>query len=308
MMADPGGQRLPADIEIGRVRLQVADLERSLGFYRDVIGFRVLRRRDGVAHLGPASSAAAGASETAGANAGRGRSSGPGAILLELVEKPGVRPVPPTGLLGIYHFALLLPGRGDLGRFVRHQSRRGTRLGAADHAFSEAVYLEDPDGITIEVYADRPREAWPAREGGDLPLVSDPLDFAGLMDEADQRDWAGVPRDARVGHVHFFVDDLDTAAAFYVHGLGFQPMISVPTALFVSAGGYHHHVGLNTWALRLPDAEAVEGVARRLEAEGFDVSRADADAVGSGGEAPGTAVVARDPWGIEVRVTTGPGP
>lgn len=319
-MADPEGPRLPADTGIGRVRLQVADLERSLAFYRDVIGFRVLDRRDGVARLGPGSSADADGSATADANAERGGSSGPpGAVLLELVEKPGVRPVPQTGLLGIYHFALLLPGREDLGRFVRHQTRRGTRFGAADHAFSEAVYLEDPDGITLEVYADRPRDAWPGRQAGNLPLVSDPLDAAGLMAAAaGSREWDGVPPGAGVGHMHFFVDDLDAAAAFYVHGLGFEPMISVPTALFVSAGGYHHHVGLNTWRagaraatdddaklldweLRLPDGAAVEGVARRLEAKGFDVAPPAVDDADHA-EPREHAIVARDPWGIRVKV------
>ena len=324
-MADPGGQRLPADIGIGRVRLQVADLERSLGFYRDVIGFRVMHQRGAVAQLGAVAAGAADGSEPADADEEGNRSSGTDAVLLELVEEPGARPVPQTGLLGLYHFALLLPGREDLGRFVRHQAREGTRFGAADHVFSEAVYLEDPDGITIEVYADRPRDAWPSRAGGDLPLVSDPLDFAGLVDAAGQRDWQGVPRGAGVGHMHFFVDDLDTGAAFYVRGLGFAPMISVPTALFVSAGGYHHHVGLNTWRagartateddaklldweLRLPDGAAVESVARRLEANGFDVDRAPPDGGGTGGEARASAVAARDPWGIEVRVTAAPGP
>jgi len=178
---------LPPDTRLGRVRLQVADLERSLAFYRDAIGFRVLDRADGTVALG------------VGTPPDGGPPSAAGPALLELVEKPGVRPVPRTGLLGIYHFALLLPSRPDLGRFVRSLARRGIPFGAADHGFSEALYLEDPDGITIEVYRDRPREDWPTagERGGSpgpaaaaadalgpdtagrgLPLVSDPLDAA----------------------------------------------------------------------------------------------------------------------------------
>lgn len=279
--------RLP-DVRLGTVRLQIAELVRSLGFYRDVIGLRVLDRDEGRASLGPAD----------------------GPVVLELVEKPGVSPVPPTGLLGIYHFALLLPTRADLGRFVRRQAREGVRFGAADHAFSEATYLEDPDGITIEVYADRPRSAWPERPDGALPLVSDPLDGAGLMQAAGEQEWEGVPAGAVIGHVHFFVDDLGRARDFYVEGLGFDPMISVPTALFVSAAGYHHHVGLNTWKagaatasdedarlldweLIVPGDEALEAAADRLEMAGFGVEREEG------------AVRARDPWDTAVRLRAG---
>lgn len=276
---------LPAGVRLGSVRLQVASLDRSLAFYRDRIGFSEHYRDGGMARLG-----------------------GPGGpILLELVEEPGVSPVPRSGLLGIYHFALLLPGRAALGRFVRHLTRNGLRFGAADHAFSEAVYIEDPDGITLEVYADRPEDEWPARHDGSLPLVSDPLDAAGLMAAAGDGEWAGVPEGAVVGHVHLFVGDLDRARAFYVDGLGFDPMIRVPSALFVSAGGYHHHVGLNTWRAGAPVADdddarlldwelvvpgaTVDEVVGRLEDGGFPVQ------VGT------DAAVARDPWGIRVRVT-----
>ncbi len=278
---------MSAGHRIGRVRLQVADLSRSLGFYRDGIGLRELGRADGVAELGGAE----------------------GPALLELVAAPGVRPVPRTGLLGIYHFALLLPTRADLGRFVRRQVREGVRFGAADHAFSEALYLEDPDGITIEVYADRPRPDWPGGPDGDLPLVSDPLDAAGLMEAAGDRDWDGVPAGSVIGHMHFFVDDLAAARTFYVDGLGFEPMITVPSALFVAADGYHHHVGLNTWRagaptatpedarlldweLRLPGAGALQDVAAGLDAAGFGPERQ-----------PDGTVLARDPWGIAVRLT-----
>ena len=281
------GSGLPAGVRVGRVRLQVADVERSLGFYRDVIGFRELARDGGVAELGPAG----------------------GPVLVELAEKAGVRPVPRTGLLGIYHFALLLPTRPDLGRFIRRQVGRGVRFGAADHAFSEALYLEDPDGITIEVYADRPRRDWSVGPDGGLPLVSDPLDAAGLMAAAGDREWEGVPAGSVIGHMHFYVDDLVAARAFYVDGLGFEPKITIPSALFVAAGGYHHHVGLNTWRagapaatredarlldweLRLPYAGALAAAVAGLEDAGFGPER----------RSDGTALVP-DPWGITVRLT-----
>lgn len=284
--SDPQRFRLPPTVGIGRVRLQVADLDRSLGFYRDVIGFREIGRTDAVAELGATD----------------------GPTLLELRERPGVRPVPRSGLLGIYHFALLLPRRPDLGRFLRRQVSHRVRFGAADHAFSEALYLEDPDGITIEVYADRPREKWASPGGGGLPLVSDPLDAAGLMEAAGSRDWQGVPPGAVVGHMHFYVDDLGRAGDFYT-ALGFEPMITIPSALFVAAGGYHHHVGLNTWRagapvasdqdarlldweLRLPDPDTLSSTLASLERAGYD-------------RVPGQdrAVRVRDPWGITVRLT-----
>lgn len=232
-----------------------------------------------------------------------------GPVLLELVERSGARPVPRTGRLGIYHFALLLPTRPDLGRFLRRLVRLSFRFGAADHALSEALYLEDPDGITIEVYADRPRAEWVPGPGGAMPLVSDPLDAPGLMAAAGAGIWEGVPAGGRVGHMHFYVDDLDRAARFYVQGLGFEPMITIPSALLVAAGGYHHPVGLNTWRagapvatdvdarlldweLRLPDARAVERVGAALQAAGFAADPQDG------------VLSAADPWGITVRLTT----
>lgn len=280
------GFRLPAAIRLGRVRLQVADLDRSLGFYRDRIGFRVVDRGDGIAELAAAE----------------------GPVLLELVEREGARPVPRSGLLGIYHFALLLPGRPHLGRFVRHLARRDVRFGAADHAFSEALYLEDPDGITIEVYADRPRGEWATRPDGSLPLVSDPLDAPGLMEAGGDRDWQGVPKGAVMGHMHFFVDDLESAGRFY-GALGFEATITTPSALFVAAGGYHHHVGLNTWRagaptatpedarlldweLRLPGPETLHAATQSLQEAGFGVEARAGD-----------VALARDPWGITVRLT-----
>jgi catechol 2,3-dioxygenase len=282
----PPGFRLPQGTRVGAVRLQVADIERSLRFYRDLIGLALLDASGERAALG---------------------AHGAGTVLLELVEQPGVRAVPRRGLLGLYHFALLLPSRQALGRFVRQQLALGTPFGAADHSFSEATYLVDPDGLTIEVYADRPRESWQVR-AGEYVAVSDPLDAAALVAAAGEESWSGVPAGSVIGHVHLYVDDLATAATFYHDGLGFDRTIwSYPGALFVSAGGYHHHVGLNTWArgapaasaedarmlyweLVVPDAAVAAAAARSLEAAGYTPARED------------DAVVAADPWGTTVRL------
>jgi catechol 2,3-dioxygenase len=269
----------------------VADLGRSLDYYRNVLGFVPLEgeTRPGVARLGAAGSAWP---------------------LLELREHRGARPVPRRGRIGLYHVAILLPSRGDLGRFLDHVMTRDERLGASDHGVSEALYLTDPDGITIEVYRDRPRSEWPV-QGGHVWMGNEPLDGDAVLRSGGGAPFEGLPEGTTVGHVHFYVEDLDKARAFYVDALGFDVTFEgYPGALFVASGGYHHHVGLNTWAagspiagpedagivhweLVLPDARAVESTAARLRAAGHDVA---ADAA---------AVEARDPWGIAVHLLDG---
>ncbi len=286
----PRGYRLTAAARVGRVTLQVSDLERSLAFYRDLIGFRVIEGPDAgdppVATLGADASAEA---------------------LLVLREKPGARPVPRRGRLGLYHFALLLPDRAALGRFVRHAGDAGIPMGAADHLVSEALYLTDPDGLQMEVYADRAREAWGVTNG-EYAMAVDPLDIRSLLAAAGDTPWSGVPAGSTIGHMHFYVGDLAQAETFYHHGLGFDKVAwSFPGALFISAGGYHHHVGLNTWAasapvatdadarllqweLVLPDHSDVMAAAGSLAEAGFEA------ALGNHGAA------ATDPWGIHVRI------
>ena len=223
----PPGYRLPDATRLGRVRLQVASLDRSLPFYEDVLGLRRLDRRDGVATLG---------------------ASGDGTALVELHERAGARPVPRRGRLGLYHFAVLLPDRAALGRFLAHLAARGVRAGMSDHAVSEALYLTDPDGLGIEVYADRPRDAW-RYAGRQLHMHTEPLDTASLLAAGGGAPWAGMPPGTVIGHVHLHVGDIDAAAAFYHAALGFDKVVwSYPGALFLSAGGYHHHLGTNTWA------------------------------------------------------------
>ncbi len=287
----PPGYRLPADSRLGPVRLQVADLARSLAYYERVLGLRVLARGSQNATLGP---------------------QGDATTLVELHERPGAAPVPRRGRLGLYHFAILLPERAALGRFVRHLAEVGEYAGMSDHLVSEAVYLTDPDGLGIEVYADRPKSAW-RRDGQQLAMATEPLDVAGLIRAAGPERWAGMPAGTVTGHVHLFVGDIDAAAAFYHAGLGLDKVVwSYPGALFLSAGGYHHHLGVNTWAREAApagedDARLLEWEVRvpaREDARAALASLARAGALVEGGEDGG---VARDPWGTVVRVRGGTG-
>jgi catechol 2,3-dioxygenase len=264
--------RIPAEAHIGRVRLAVSDLERSIEFYRDVIGLSVLEASGLEAKLGP---------------------HGEDRVLLELAEQPGVRPIAPHSRLGLYHTAFLLPSRTDLSRFVRHLWESGVPFGSGDHLVSEALYLVDPDGLEVEVYADRPRELWPY-VGQRLRMGTEAVRLDELM-ALSRGGWQGAPAGTRIGHVHFYVGDLRLAEAFYVAGLGFDIVARMPSARFVSAGGYHHHVGLNTWAagspvagdedarllrweLVLPTAEDVNAVKKSLVEAGF------AETVDAGGQ------------------------
>ena len=283
----PTGFRLPDETRLGAVRLQVSDLERSLDYYQRVIGLRVLHRDGGTATLA---------------------AHGDDRPLVVLRERAGAAPVPPHGRLGLYHFAVLLPTRADLGRFLRHLAESGARAGASDHLVSEALYLRDPDGLGIEVYADRPRSVWEAH-GHELRMATVPLNAEEVLREAGDAPWTGVPAGTTIGHVHLHVGDLDRAASFYHEALGFDKVVwSYPGALFLSAGGYHHHLGLNTWAagapppgeddaklldwsLVLPDAESAAAAAESLERAGYPVERS--------GDREFTT---RDPWGTALRL------
>jgi catechol 2,3-dioxygenase len=217
-------------------------------------------------------------------------------------------PVPRRGRLGLYHFALLLPDRAALGRFVAHLAALGVRAGASDHLVSEALYLNDPDGLGIEVYADRPRHAW-RMNGSILAMATDPLDLDDLVRAAAGAAWTGAPRGTRIGHLHLHVGGLERAAAFYHTGLGLDRItLDFPGALFLSAGGYHHHLGTNTWAsgaspagpgdarllewtIQLPRQSDIGDAARSLAGSGYAVEREEGDAV------------VDDPWGTGLRLT-----
>ena len=282
----PDGYRLPDQTHIGAVRLQVADLVRSLEYYREVLGLRVLSSATPQASLG-----AEGASRP----------------LIELLEQRGVQPVPRGGLLGLYHFAVLLPDRAALGRFIAHLSALGIHAGSADHAVSEAIYLTDPDGLGIEVYADRPRAAWRSDSTRQLFMTTAPLDVRSLVAASGGGAWTGMPPGTTIGHVHLHVGDLGAAEAFYHRALGFDKVVwTYPGALFLSAGGYHHHLGTNTWSAGPPAGDHHARllswdlvVPRQTDAEAAARSLADA------GHAPTTAPNAftvADHWGTPLRI------
>ncbi len=218
--------KLPDQTQIGVVALVVRDLERSLDFYSRSLGLEEIARSNGVARLG------------AGARA-----------LLELRAEPQAPPRPPR-TTGLFHFAVLVPSRAELAASLSRLAATGIRLtGASDHLVSEALYLNDPDGIGIEIYRDRPREEW-EHEGGELRMATLPLDLESILADLPSDFDAGqkLAAGTRIGHVHLNVADLGDSERFYVSELGFDVTVrSYPGALFVSAGGYHHHLGLNTW-------------------------------------------------------------
>lgn len=210
----------------GAVRLVVRDLDRSLRYYQERIGLRLLRREDGTAALGADQD-----------------------VLLTLVEQPNALPVQ-RGRTGLYHFALLTPDRVALSRVLNHLLAMQTPIdGASDHGVSEALYLSDPDGHGIEIYRDRPRREWPFVKGS-LGMTTDPLDVRGLAAaDRTRAPWEGIDPRTVMGHIHLHVADLAAAEHFYVDLLGLDLMQRFGgQAAFVSAGGYHHHLGLNTWA------------------------------------------------------------
>ncbi len=284
----PRGCRLPDATRLGPVRLQIADLSRSLAFYEQVLGLRRIAGDSAHALLA---------------------AHGEDRVLVELVERAGARPSSPRGQLGLYHFAILFPNRPALGRLARHLAAMGVRAGAGDHLVSEALYLSDPDGLGIEVYADRPRSSW-QRRGRELMIGTEALDMSGLMRVAGEEVWTGMPASTTIGHVHLQVGDLEAAATFYSEALGFDRMTwGYPGALFLGAGGYHHHVGTNTWAgrgarpptegdarllewtIEVPAMDDVAAVEQSLADAGFAAER----------EADGS-VATRDPWGTTLRL------
>jgi catechol 2,3-dioxygenase len=284
---------LPSGTHIGHVRLQVSDLERALVFYRDQLGFRQVGQES---------------AQTALSATGRP----PARILLS--ERPSARRKP-SGTTGLYHLAIRLPTRRALSRvFRRLVEHRWPFQGFSDHAVSEALYLADPDGNGIELYVDRPRERW-SWENGQIAMTTQPLDVEALLAETDgdATPWTGIDPDTDIGHVHLHVSDLEQAEAFYsdLLGLGVTQR-GYPGALFLAAGTYHHHLGVNAWAgrgapppppdavgllsfaLHVPDEKAWRSLVARLQEAGWEVEDQQL-------EAPGSALV-RDPDGNGVEL------
>lgn len=254
------------DTAIGQVHLTISDLERSLDFYQNIIGLQLHRREGNTAYLG------AGQTD-----------------LLRLTEQPNAQRVP--GTTGLYHFAILVPSRFELAQSLKRIAETQTPVeGFADHLVSEAIYLPDPDGNGIEIYRDRPRDQW-EYANGQIKMATDPLDINGVMSElaGNEQPWQGLHPNTVIGHIHLHVADIGQAEEFYHGALGFDLVLRYgPSASFLSAGGYHHHLGVNTWAgrtpppsdaiglrwftIRLPHAGALSSVVDNLRQAGITVT------------------------------------
>jgi catechol 2,3-dioxygenase len=280
----PDGYRLPEETHIGAVTLQVSDLERSTSFYRDILGFQLLGSDDEEVHLGTGDTR-----------------------LINL--KPGARGPLRARRLGLYHFAILLPDRPALGRALQHLLRNGIQPGASDHLVSEALYLDDPDGLGIEIYRDRPRNEW-SNTDRQLDMATNPLDMEAVIAAGGGKEWLGMPDGTTIGHVHLHVGNIDDAKRFYHNALGLDVVVwSYPGALFLSAGGYHHHLGTNTWAgshasppqrdepqllhwqLVLPTTADVSNAAENIQTAGYNATPAE----------PGGSI-AIDPWDTRLQL------
>ncbi|ADC51538.1 hypothetical protein BpOF4_17485 [Alkalihalophilus pseudofirmus OF4] len=210
---------------VGQVNLKVQDLDRSIAFYKEVIGFKVLNQTPRSAVF-----------------------TADGTTALLSVEQPDQVVPKQARTTGLYHFALLLPKREDLAQIVHHFVRHDVQLGSSDHLVSEALYLSDPDGNGIEIYVDRDPSEW-SWSNGEVQMAVDPLNFPDLLTTHKQQPWKGLPAGTVMGHIHLHVSELRKTEEFYIKGLGFEVVNRFGSqALFIADGQYHHHIGLNTWA------------------------------------------------------------
>ena len=259
-------QTIAPETTIGEVHLTVTNLDNALKFYRDQLGFSLLSQAGGQALLGAGS-----------------------AGLLRLFENTAARQV--KGVTGLYHFAVLLPDRRSFARLIYHLAENGIEVsGVADHGVSEAIYMSDPDGNGIELYSDRRRNDWPRDDLGRLQMGTEQLDMEDLLLELRNGldPFTGLPEHTIVGHIHLHVANLASADHFYREVLGFELIQRYgSSAMFFSAGGYHHHVGVNVWAgegapppppdavglrwfeIRLPGQAALDAISARLQAAGI---------------------------------------
>lgn len=254
------------NVYVKGVRLKVMDLEKSLAFYEDTVGFQVLSKTETKIIL------------TAN-----------GSTPLLTLEKASLPKQKKT--TGLYHFALLLPSRKDLGMFVQHLAQRLFPIeGATNHEISEAIYFSDPDGNGIEVYCDTPPDTW-RWESGLIEATNKHLDLMALFSVAGGETWEKLPADTVMGHIHLHVAELENVERFYCQGLGFQVVMRMANhALFFSTGGYHHHIGVNIWnglgaptpakatvglrnyTIKFPTIEAREEAILNLENLGHEVT------------------------------------
>jgi catechol 2,3-dioxygenase len=282
--------KLDPNTILGYVALIVSNLDRSIAFYRDILGFQVRRSINGVAQLGAG-----------------------GEDVVVLHENPGARRV--RGTTGLYHFAVLVPSRVELAKSLKRLADTQWPVqGFADHLVSEAIYLPDPDGNGIEIYRDRLRSEWP-RLNGQIRMATDPLDLDGLLAELEghEEPGTGLHPQTVLGHMHLHVGHLPQANAFYGDVIGLDLITSFGnSALFMSAGGYHHHLGLNTWAgvgapppppdtiglryftIKLPKSNEVSAIVDRARDNGGSIEETE------------RGVLLRDPFKNSVLLTVQP--
>lgn len=283
--------KLHEDTQIGLVQIRVSNLERSLDFYQNVVGLQVLRRQGREAEL-----------------------TADGSQVLLIVRELENAVIPRrNSFAGLYHFAILLPDRPSLGLVLRNLIDSGIHIGQGDHLVSEALYIQDPDNNGIELYRDRPRDTWQHEPNGNVVMTTDPVDVEGLLAASEGLEWKGLPAGTTIGHVHFHVGNLGLAKKFYVDALGFETTINFgDSALFIAAGGYHHHMGLNVWAgqgapaapadapgidyftLLLPSVLERNAAAERLRSAGYTVTETEQE------------VTVTDPWNIGIKLLVKP--
>ncbi|WP_419960951.1 VOC family protein [Psychrobacillus sp. BM2] len=207
------------------VHLNVSDLEKLSAFYQEVIGFGILKEEQNKVTL-----------------------TADGSTSLLVLEEMPDSVERPIGTTGLYHFAILLPDHASLGTMLMHLSQTEYPMdGAANHQYSDALYLTDPDGNGIEIYVDLPPEKWERTKNGGYEGGSYPIDFEKLVEEATPS-WIGLPEKTRIGHMHLQASELEITEQFYVEGLGFTITKKGNGSLFLSKDHYHHHVALNTWS------------------------------------------------------------
>jgi len=271
-------------LHIGSVGMTVRDLDAMVAFYRDALGFTVIERTGAHARLGVGDVA-----------------------FLDLIHRPDALPDDPREA-GLYHNAFLMPTRGDLGRWLIHAAQGRVPLtGASDHAVSEAIYLDDPEGNGIEVYSDRPQNLW-QQEDGMIRMTTVGLDLNDLAAAGAGQNWSGAPLGLRIGHVHLRVGNVETAERFYTQAIGLATTRRRHGATFMSSGGYHHHLAGNVWSSnhagpRHPDRAGLAYVALEArDAETFEQTKTSLAASGAPLTDSGGVLETADPWGTRIRL------
>ena len=266
---------------IDRSHLIVTDLGLVSGFYQSMLGLKVIEKT--------ASGEVLGAGDLP---------------LLTLTTASNAR-VAPRNAAGLFHTAFLMPDRTELARWLRHAAHNNVVLdGASDHLVSEAIYLSDPEGNGIEIYADRPHEQWKFQPDGMVQMATQRLDLQALYDSSPEDRWGGMADGTAIGHLHLQVGDIPQADAFYRDVLGLKLMARYPGASFFASGGYHHHLGANIWNSRgaAARAENMTGLSdytiRFNDAETLSTAVAKLDDLEINSEKRDGGVFLKDPWGI----------